>query len=463
MEDFYDCIVIGSGPGGQRSALAAAKSGKRVAIIERERELGGACVHQGTIPSKTLREAALTLAKLKNSAHVFDFSLRKDIEVATLIGRMESVVNSYTKVIESDLETNGVDILKGRARIRDPQTVVLHEVDGRTKFINTQTIIIATGSRPRHPENIPVDHEHILDSDSILSILYLPESLTVLGGGVIGSEYASIFAMLGVKVTLIDREPHPLMFLDKEITSKFKNHFEANNGTYLGSRSVAKCYWDGATAVVAELEDGTEIRSEKLLVASGRLANTEGLGLDDVKLALAPRGHIKVNDQYETSMPGIYAVGDVIGRPSLASCSMEQGMRAARNSIGLSTPRTFDEVPIGIYSVPEMSGVGIDEATAIERYGAQNVVVGRCDFNQVARGQIMGIKDGLLKMVALKEPSELLGVFIVGDGATELIHIAQFSLIHKAAPKTFLENVMNFPTLAEAYRIAALDLLGWRY
>jgi NAD(P) transhydrogenase len=463
MEELFDSIVIGSGPGGQRAALAAAKLGKKVAIIERQRELGGACVHQGTIPSKTLREAALTLSRLKSNAHVFDFSLRKDLEVATLIERMSSVVEAYTKVIESDLQANGVTIMKGRARLRDPRTVVLHEVDGRTCFLNTQSIIIATGSRPRHPAGIPVDHEHILDSDSILSMLYLPESLTVLGGGVIGSEYASIFAMLGVNVTLVDRAPQPLMFLDKEITGKFLNHFQKNNGTYHGEATVKTCSWDGATSVVTELENGTTIRSEKLLVASGRLANTEGLDLESLNIKLTDRGHIEVNKDYETSMPGVYAVGDVIGHPALASCSMEQGHRAARSSIGLPSSLPFEQVPIGIYSVPEMAGVGISEQNAIERFGPENVRVGRCSFDHVARGQIMGIKDGLLKIVATKDLSEILGVFIVGEGATELIHIGQFALLHKDSPRVFLENVMNFPTLAEAYRIASLDLLGWKY
>lgn len=461
MESFYDIVVIGSGPGGQRAALSASKSGKQVAIIERERDLGGACVHQGTIPSKTLREAALTITNLKRSSQVFEFSIRKDLEVSTLVERMDSVVSSYTATIETDLRRAGVDIIKGRARIRDPQSVVVQDVEGRINILQAQKIIIATGSRPRHPQSIPVDHEHILDSDSILSILYLPKSLTVIGGGVIGSEYASIFSILGVHVTLIDEAPRPLMFLDPELTSRFVDHFCSEGSRYLGGQKVKQVGWNGKDAVVTELTSGERIESEKLLVAAGRIANIEGLGIENLGIRKTPRGHLEVDEHYETSVPGIYAVGDVIGYPSLASTSMEQGRRAMGNSLGIATGQPFELVPIGIYAVPEMASVGIDEPTAIERLGAQQVVVGRAEFNKVARGQIMGIQNGLLKLVALKSDGTLLGVQIVGDGATELIHMGELALINHNSVKVFLENILNFPTLAEAYRIAALDIMGW--
>lgn len=463
MKNFYDMIVIGSGPGGQRAALAASKAGKHVCIIEREKLLGGACVHKGTIPSKTLREAALTLAKLKRSAQVFEFSLRKDLEVATLINRMNTVVTNYTNVLHDDLNKNHVDILKGRAKIRDPQTVSVQAIDGRTHYIQGQNIIIATGSSPRHPDGIGIDHENILDSDSILSMIYLPESLTVLGGGVIGSEYASIFSMLGVKVTLIDAAPRPLMFMDPEITEKLIKTFVDNGSIYLGNQVVKSVVWDNISSVVVELESGEIIKSEKMLVASGRVANVKDLGLQEINMQQTSRGHIIVDENFETSIPRIYAVGDVIGHPSLASCSMEQGRRAAGNSLGMYSGVPFEFVPIGIYAVPEMSSVGIDEETAIKRFGKDEILVGRADFNQVARGQIMGIKDGLLKLIALNKSKKLLGVHIVGEGATELIHMGELALINQNSVKVFLENVLNFPTLAEAYRIAALDLMGGRY
>ncbi len=460
MERYYDIIVIGSGPGGQRAALAANKVGKKVAIIERERELGGACVHQGTIPSKTLREAALTITKLKRSSEVFEFSLRSDLEVSTLIERMETVVERYTTVIGEGLKNSHVDIIKGRAKIRDSQTVTVQSVDGRIHSLEAQNIIIATGSHPRHPEGIPVDHEHILDSDSILSVLYLPKSLTVIGGGVIGSEYASIFSILGVEVTLIDKAPRPLTFLDPELTERFVNQFQQNGSRYLGGKTVKKVAWNGKDAVITELEGGEIIQSEKLLVASGRIANTEGLGIESVGISTTKRGHIDVNEDYETSIPGVYAVGDVIGYPALASTSMEQGRRAACNCIGIKAQHPFEMVPIGIYAVPEMASVGIDEKTAIERHGESTIVVGKADFEEVARGQIMGIKNGLLKLVAKKGTGKLLGVQIVGDGATELIHMGELALINHNTAHVFLESILNFPTLAEAYRIAALDLIG---
>ncbi|MCG8528107.1 MAG: Si-specific NAD(P)(+) transhydrogenase [Opitutales bacterium] len=462
MQEFFDIIVIGSGPGGQRAALAGAKAGKTVCIIEKERNLGGACVHQGTIPSKTLREAALTLAKLKRSSKVFDFSLRKDLEVSTMIDRMDSVIHNYTSVLQDELEKNKITIAKGRARIRSPQTVSVQSVDGRIDYLNCQKLIIATGSRPRHPGNIEIDHEHILDSDSILSMLYLPESLTVIGGGVIGAEYASIFATLGTKVTLIDRAPRPLMFMDPELVSRFLDHLKSTGSRYLGSQTVEKVYWDETASVVTELKNEENVCSEKLLVASGRVANTEGLGIEELGLEQTERGHLVVNDQYETSFPGIYAVGDIIGFPALASCSMEQGRQATGNAIGLKTGVPFEHVPMGIYAVPEMSAVGIDEKTATDRYGEKGVVVGKADFKQVARGQIMGISDGMLKLIAKADTYELIGVHIVGEGATELIHVGEMAMVNNNTVRVFLENILNFPTLAEAYRIAALDILGWK-
>ena len=459
MDTYYDIVVIGSGPGGQRAAITASKSGKRVAIVERESQLGGACVHQGTIPSKTLREAALTITNLKRNADVFEFSLRRDLEVSTMIERMDHVVSRYTEILQKELEQNHVDIFKGRARIRDPQTVSIQSVDGRIQLIETQKIIIATGSRPRHPDNIPVDHEHILDSDSILSILYLPKSLTVIGGGVIGCEYASIFSMLGVKVTLVDRAPRPLFFLDGELTGHFLEQFTQSGSNYLGEKSIKEVFWNGKNAVVTVLESGQTIESEKLLVASGRIANTVGLGIEELGIKTTPRGHIEVDAYYETSIPGIYAVGDVVGHPALASTSMEQGRRAAGNTVGHPTINPIEKVPIGIYSVPEIASVGIDEQTAIERFGEKSIVVGRADFQQVARGQIMGIRNGMLKLVAQKGTYKLLGIQIVGDGATELIHMGEMAIINQNTVHVFLENILNFPTLAEAYRIAALDMI----
>jgi NAD(P) transhydrogenase len=454
----YDVLVIGSGPGGQKAAVQGAKAGRRVALIEREPQVGGACVFQGTIPSKTLREAALALLQLKRSAAAFNVALREDVEVATFMERLEAVVKAHTRFIREHLDSNGVQTIHGRARFVGPGEVEVQSVKGGARRLHGETIVIATGSRPRTPASIPVDHEHILDSDSILSMIYLPRSLTVLGGGVIASEYASIFSLLGVKVTVIDKAPRPLMFLDAELTGKFVDHFQRHGGTYLGDKQVKSVRWDKVSQVVTELESGEVLKSDKMLVALGRTANVEGLGLEKAGVEMTLRGQIRVDDRYETTAPGVYAVGDVIGPPALGSCSMEQGRRAVCHALGLDPGTAFELVPLGIYAVPEMASVGLSEEEARRQHG--DVAVGRARFDEIARGQIAGIQDGLLKLVADAEGGRLLGVQIVGDGATDLIHVGELALLNGNEVKVFLENILNFPTLGEAYRVAALNLLN---
>ena len=454
----YDLVVIGSGPGGQKAAVQGAKAGQRVGLVERERQVGGACVYQGTIPSKTLREAALAIMQLKRSASVFNVTVRDDLEIVTLMERLDRVLKAHTRFISEHLEANGIATHHGRARLVDTEHVDVVSVRGGVQTLRAKNIVLATGSRPRTPANIPVDHEHILDSDSILSMIYLPRSLTVLGGGVIASEYASIFSLLGVKVTVIDKAPRPLMFLDSELTGKFIDHFRRHGGEYKGNQQITSVRWDGVSQVVTELESGEVIKSDKMLVALGRCANLEGLGLDAVRIELTPRGHIAVNENYQTSIPSIYAVGDVIGLPSLASCSMEQGRRAVCHALGQDPCQAFNLVPMGIYAVPEIACVGMSEQEAREKHG--DVVVGRATFDELARGQISGTTDGLLKMVADGEGKKLLGVQIVGDGATDLIHVGELALLNDNDVSVFRENVLNFPTLGEAYRVAALNLLN---
>ncbi len=454
----YDVLVIGSGPGGQKAAVQAAKAGKRVAIVERERFVGGACVYQGTIPSKTLREAALTIAQLKRSANIFDSTLREDLEVASLMDRLSQVLEAHKVFISNHLRDNNIPHIHGRARFVTPHELEVTTVGGGRERYSAATIVIATGSRPRKPPEIPVDHEHILDSDSILSMIYLPRSLTVLGGGVIAAEYASIFALLGVDVTMIDRAPRPLTFMDPELTDQFVASFTGYGGTFLGQKQVAAVRWDGVSQVVCELETGEIINSDKMLVALGRLANVEGLNLEAASVAQGKRGHVIVDKEYRSSVAHIYAVGDVIGPPSLASCSMEQGRRAMCAAFDIDPGHPFELVPIGIYAVPELASVGLDEHQARERYG--EIVVGRARFNEVARGQIAGIQDGLLKLVAKAGDQKLLGVQIIGEGATDLIHVGELALVNDNDVNVFLENILNFPTLGEAYRIAALNLLN---
>lgn len=456
----FDIIVIGSGPGGQKAAVQGAKAGKRVALIELERSPGGACLYQGTIPSKTLREAALTVLRLRQSADTFEFRLPEGAEVATLMNRLDEVLNAHVSFISRYLEDNNIHHYHGRASLTGTNSVQVMTVKREKIQLRAETIVIATGSRPRTPPEIPVDHENILDSDSILSMLYLPRSLVVLGGGVIGSEYASIFSLLGVKVTLIDKAPRPLMFMEAELTDRFVEHFTRHGGIYRGGEKISSVRWDGVSQVLTELESGDVIKSDKLLVCQGRMANVERLGLDKAGIEQGKYGHIAVNDEYRTNVPNIFAVGDVIGPPALASCSMEQGRRAMCHALGKPPGHAFELVPMGIYAVPEIASVGLNEEQAMEKFLGK-VVVGRAEFNEVSRAVISGHSDGLLKLVASSEGEiTLLGVQAVGHGATDLVHVGEMVLLHGGSVRVFLENILNFPTMGEAYRIAALNLVN---
>jgi NAD(P) transhydrogenase len=454
----FDIIVIGAGPAGQKAAIQGAKAGKRVALIERERGIGGSCVYRGTIPSKTLRESALQLDRLKSAGAAFDFSLKPDIQIATLLSRLEDVISAHDSFMSRQLRRNGISLLHGRAGFLDARTIDMQTVDGGRQSLSADAIILATGSRPRNPENIPVDHEHILDSDSLLSMIYLPRSLTIIGGGVIGCEYASIFSLLGTQVTLIDRAPSPLQFMDHELVTHFVKLFEQQGGRYLGGQEVLEVQWDGAAHVVTTLKGNLPVKSEKLLVALGRQANIEDLNLAAAGLTATEKGTVSVNQFCQTDVPHIYAVGDMVGAPALASKAMEQGRRAVRHALNLPVGDAASTIPLGIYTIPEMASIGLDEAAARERY--RNPLIGRAKFEEVARAQISGAGQGLLKMVADPSGEQLLGVQIVGDSATELVHVGQSALQHGATIESFIDNIFNFPTYAETYRIAALDILG---
>lgn len=456
----YDVLVIGSGPAGQKAAIQAAKVGKRVAVIERERGLGGACVHHGTIPSKTLREGALQLDRFKRSASMVDVTLRGGFEIPSLMNQIAQVVGAHVTYITDQLKRNGVECYHGRAGFLSDTSVEVLAPDRSVKTLSADIIIIATGSKPRAPDRIPVDHEHILDSDSIVSMVYLPRSLTVLGGGVIACEYASIFASLGVEVTVIDRAGRPLQFMDKELIERFLQSFAQKGGSYLSSQPSATVKWDGVSKVVTTLADGRTVETDKMLVAFGRTPNLEGLRIDAAGLSLSERGALPVDEHYRTTVPHIYAVGDVIGPPALAASSMEQGRRAVRHALSLDPGPAPELTPIGVYTIPEMASVGITEEEAIARNGS--AIVGRALFTEVARGQISGMHDGMLKLVADPNGHKLLGAHIIGDGATELIHVGQMGLLNNCDADIFVENIFNFPTLAESYRVAALDIVKRR-
>lgn len=454
----FDIIIIGSGPGGQKAAIQAAKAGKRVAIVEKGRDVGGECLFHGTIPSKTFREAALNVANIRRNSNAFNFELTNDLEIRSLITRLDQVVETHKSSINDQLARNQVTLIHGKGSIQSPTCVEVAQIDGSVRTLNTEFIVIATGSRPRQPDGIDVDHEHILDSDSILSIIYLPQSLTVLGGGVIASEYASIFAHLGVKVTIVDRAPRPLMFMDPELVQVFTDHFQEEGGTYYGNQEIAAVEWDGVSQVVTRLNSGQVIKSDKMLVALGRIANVKGLGLDRVGIELTERGHIQANEMYQTTVPNIYAVGDVIGRPSLAATAMEQGRRAVCHALNIESSYEEERMPIGIYSIPELASIGLSEAAARAEYG--DIVVGKANMDEVVRAQISGATSGMLKLIATPDGEKLLGVHIVSEGASDLIHAGELAIINSNDVSIFLENVLNFPTMSQAYRIAALDIFN---
>ncbi|MGB2724509.1 MAG: Si-specific NAD(P)(+) transhydrogenase [Nitrospira sp.] len=457
----YDIVVVGSGPAGQKAAIQGAKAGKKVVLIEQEQGIGGNCVYRGTIPSKTLRETALQFERLKRSSEVFEGRLRLDVPMAVLLHRLDEVVKAHECYMADQLTRNSVTYRHGRARFLSPHEVELETIDGACQALRADTIVLATGSRPRSIPEIPVDHEHVLDSDSILSMIYLPRSLTVLGGGVIACEYASTFALLGVEVTLIDRAQRPLSFMDAEIVEVFQRSIERQGGRFYVGQTVKEVVWDGVSSVVARLANGMAVKSEKMLVALGRQPNIEELNLEAAGLTLDEKGRIPVNEYGQTPVAHIFAAGDMLGRPpALASQAMEDGRRAVSHALGLPVGDSLNQVPIGIYTIPEIASIGLDEEQAAARY--RGPLVGRARFTEIAKGQITGSCDGLLKLIADPSGERLLGVQIVGEHATELIHLGQMALQDGATIDRFIDSIFSFPTFAEGYRVAALDILGQR-
>jgi NAD(P) transhydrogenase len=448
----YDLVVIGGGPAGQKAAVQAAKTGARVLLIERAKSAGGACVRYGTIPSKTLRETALSLGKFRKlTAHVMEVEMPSHLQVSSLMERKDEVIAAHERYMQAQLARNGIELQQGVARFISATAVEITLLDGSKRNVSSRFFVIAAGSSPRTPDNVPVDHEHILDSDSLLSLSYLPESLVVLGAGVIACEYASIFAALGVKVTIIDKGERPLGFMDQELVEHFLKELRQAGGDFLGGKTLESVKFDGLSSVETRLAGGELVKSEKLFCALGRV----GLGAAGVKVT--SRGLIEVDQNLRTSAPNIYAAGDVIGPPALASTSMEQGRRAACHALGLDLGRQGELAPAGIYTIPELGSVGLTEQQVRERFG--DALVGRAKFEEVARGQISAAENGLLKLVVHPETGVVLGTHAAGESATELVHIGQMAIIGGLTFDTFIDTVFNFPTFAEAYRVAAFDLL----
>jgi NAD(P) transhydrogenase len=447
----YDLVVIGTGPAGQRAAIQGAKSGKRVAIIEKRDVIGGVGINTGTIPSKTLREAVLHLSGYNyQSIYGVSYRVKEKITMADLAFRVQHVIKTEIDVTQAQLSRNGIEVLTGLASFKDPTTVQVTNLRGPTE-VKADKIIIATGTRPASSAKVPLNARTIINSDQILEMPSVPRTLIVVGGGVIGVEYTCMFAALGVRVTLIERRPRLLEFADSEIVEALSYHLRDHRVTMRLNEEVQSVEEtaDGA-GVIAYLESNKKVPGDALLYAVGRQGNVDELNLPAAGLEADSRGRITVNEHYQTSQPNIYAVGDVIGFPSLASVSMEQGRIAAAHAFNKPIASNSSYFPFGIYTIPEISFIGKTE----EQLTDEDVPyeVGVAYYREIARGQIRGDTTGRLKLIFHRENLDLLGVHIIGEGASELLHIGQAVLILKGKVDYFVNTVFNYPTLAECYK-----------
>lgn len=456
MEDIKaDFVVIGSGPAGQKAAIQASKLGKKVIVVERDIEPGGACLYSGTIPSKTFRESVVDLTRFYEHDFETDEIVRPEVTIEDLNSRLYQVISEERSVIVRQFKKNGIEFVHGSARFENPKTLVLVDVDYRLKYqIQAETFVIATGSNPRTPSDVPFDKEVILDSTTLLQIKKIPKSLLVLGGGIIGSEYASFFAALGTEVTVIDRKEHMLPLLDAEIGIHLQTALTDIGLKFKGKKEPVEITRKGDRAHVL-FKDGTTMEADALLYALGRVANVDGLHLENVGIETDSKGYIPVNALFQTIVPHIYAVGDVIGGPSLASTSMEQGRLAARHACGVQTHYFPTFYPLGIYTIPEISSCGYTEEE-LKAWGF-HYEVGRAYYYEIARSHIVGSNVGLFKILFHAETLDILGVHIIGRSATEVIHIGQMAISFNARLDYFIDHVFNYPTFAEGYRIAALN------
>jgi len=458
--DRFDLICLGSGPAGLKAAIQASKAGFRAAVIEREPQVGGSCLLSGTIPSKALREQAVRYRRMRGSASSLAVELSGDAPLSALLDGVESVISAQDRYLQAQLARNQVALIRGRGALLDANRIEVQRLDGHRTVLHAPRILLATGSRPRHVPAIQVDHEHILDSDSVLSLPYLPRTLIVLGSGVIACEYASIFAALGCSVTLLDKASEPLGFLDAPLRAGFLAAFQSMGGRYRAAAEVTGARFDGFSQVEVSLADGDTLTADIVFAAFGRIANLDGIGLDRLKLSISSRGHVEVNERFETSIPGIYAAGDAIGPPALACAAADQGRRAALAAFGLEPPAARSLVPTGVYTIPEIACVGLSQAQASAK--KIDVIVGRADFGEVARAHIAGEAAGFLSLLCERGSGRVLGVQVLGEGATDLVHLGQAAIATGETAEFFVEQIFNFPTMTEAYRVAAFDVMKQR-
>jgi NAD(P) transhydrogenase len=457
-DDKFDLVVIGCGPAGEKAGAQAAYFGKRVAVIERAEVVGGSCINTGTVPSKTLRESALYFSGLKQRGlYGIDYSLKENLTVHDFMHHERAVVEMERLRIMKNLELHKIELVRGQAFFEDPRTIVVTGPHG-TKRLSADVILIATGSKPHRPSEISFDDVHTFDSDTFLQMERIPKSLAVIGGGVIGCEYASIFTALGVAVTLVDGRDRLLPFLDAEISDRLRDRF-LKLGMQLWFNERPAKVENHAKGARLSMRSGKTLDAEAALFAAGRRAAVDGLELEKACLKLNDGGYISVDENYRTAVPHIYAAGDVIGFPALASTSMEQGRVAICHAFGLKyKQRVASLLPMGIYTIPEISAAGETEQSCKEK--GIDYCVGRALYENNARGHIAGDTAGMLKLIFARSDRKLLGVSIIGESATELIHVGMMVLDKGLPIDEFIESVFNYPTLSETYKYAAYDGLG---
>ena len=455
----YDLVVIGCGPGGEKGAAQAAYFGKSVAIIDRAPNPGGAGTNTGTVPSKTLRETALYFSGLRQRGlYGIDYSIKERLTIADFMYRERIVVENEWGIIRRNLERHHIELIQGEASLKDPHTVRVAKPDGQEIDLESEIILIATGSSPHRPPGVPFDHRIIYDSDSILHMDRIPKSMAIVGGGVIGSEYAGIFTALGVKVTLVDSRDRLLPFIDSELAKRLQTQLEKLGLRFLFNDRVNSVEVQGDHVELA-LEGGEVLSCEIVLYAAGRQSNVQGLGLENLGVKLGNRGLILVNKKYRTTVPNIYAAGDVIGFPALASTSMEQARVAIVHAFQLGYKKQVSSVlPLAVYTIPEIAMVGLTEDECIVR--GIPYLVGRSYYEKSPRGQIIGDLTGMLKLVFSPADKKILGIHQIGEMASELVHIGAHVMAAGGTIDAFIHAVYNYPTLADSYKYAAYDGLG---
>jgi NAD(P) transhydrogenase len=457
----FDIVVIGSGPGGEGAAMKASKSGKRACVVEKRTFVGGACTHTATIPSKALRHAIQRLVDMQVDHPELRVELAKSWKFRDMMRRASTVVSKQVQLRTTFYERNRAELVVGHAKFLDANTVEVSEPRGASELLAAKAFVIATGSRPYHPPNLDFNHPRIFDSDSILTLKETPQTMIIYGAGVIGCEYASMFRMLGAKVDLINSRDRLLSFLDDEISDALSYHLR-DQGVLIRHQEEMEKVETREDCIVLHLKSGKRLKADIFLWANGRTGNTQDMGLEALGIKTDSRGNIPVNDAYQTSVPHIYAVGDVVGIPSLASASYDQGRFAATHIVeGRLEHKLVKDIPTGIYTSPEISSLGRTEQQ-LTRDGVP-YEVGHAFFKSLARAQITGRTVGMLKMLFHRETREILGLHCFGDNASEIIHIGQAIMAQEGPGNTidyFINTTFNYPTMAEAYRVAALNGLN---